>query len=113
MKDCIFCKIVSGEIPSKKYYEDDYCFAFADLNPQMPFHALIVPKEHAASLAELDNLSDAALAACLRAAQKIAEQNNITDGYRFISNCGKHASQSVQHLHFHMLAGRQLSEKIV
>ncbi len=112
MKDCIFCKIASGEVPSKKYYEDEYCFAFADLNPQAPFHALIVPKQHAASLADLDGIGDAALAACLRAAEKIAASQNIKGGYRLISNCGENACQSVQHLHFHMLAGKKLTENM-
>lgn len=113
MKDCIFCKIASGELPSTKYYEDEYCFAFADLNPQAPFHALIVPKQHADSLADVGHLSDAALAACLRAAEKIAASQNLQGGYRLISNCGENACQSVNHLHFHVLGGEKMPAKMV
>jgi len=112
MKDCIFCKIVEGNIPSTKHYEDEHCYAFADANPMAPIHILIVPKKHVASLADLEQIDDTALAACLRAAEKIARKLNIKDGYRLASNCGANAHQSVQHLHFHLLAGEKLSPKM-
>lgn len=112
MADCLFCKIILGDIPSAKVYEDDLVYAFKDINPQAPVHVLILPKKHIASLAETQLLTDEELAACLRAAAKIAGQLGLADGWRLISNCGKHACQSVQHLHFHLLGGRQMSEKM-
>lgn len=112
--NCLFCKIVRGEIPSKKLWEDEYCYAFADIQPQAPAHGLIIPKDHAAGLNDLADLSDAQLAACLRAAQIVANVLGIDEsGYRLISNCGAHACQSVGHLHFHVLGGRQLDAKMV
>lgn len=106
--DCVFCKIIAGEIPSNKVYEDEHCYAFKDLNPQTPTHVLIVPKKHVAGLNETEFLSDEALAACLRAANKVAKLEGLTEGYRLVSNCGPHACQSVSHLHFHVLGGRQM-----
>lgn len=109
-ENCLFCKIVKGEIPSKKIWENEYCYAFADIQPQAPMHALIVPKRHVEGLDDLDGLSDEELAACLRAAQTVAEELGIEkSGYRLISNCGEHACQSVRHLHFHILGGRQMT----
>lgn len=112
MADCLFCSIISGAIPSTKVYEDDLVYAFKDINPQAPVHVLILPKKHIASLAETQLLTDAELAACLRAATGIAEQLGLSDGWRLLSNCGRHACQSVAHLHFHLLGGKQLSEKM-
>lgn len=112
MADCLFCKIILGDIPSAKVYEDDLVYAFKDINPQAPVHVLILPKKHIASLAETQLLTDEELAACLRAAAKIAGQLGLAYGWRLISNCGKHACQSVRHLHFHLLGGRQMSEKM-
>ena len=112
MKDCLFCRIISGEIPSAKVYEDDLTFAFRDLNPQAPTHVLVVPKKHAASLAEINSLSDTDAAACLRACSKVAELEGLGNGFRVITNCGADACQSVQHLHFHVLGGRPMEEKM-
>lgn len=112
MTDCLFCKIIAGEIPSAKVHEDALCFAFRDVHPAAPTHILIVPKQHVAGLDHTELLPDAALAACLRAAGIIAAKENLTEGYRLVSNCGAHACQSVQHLHFHLLGGRQLTEKM-
>ena len=112
MENCLFCKIISGEIPSAKVYEDDLVYAFRDINPQAPVHVLVVPKKHISSIDDLDRADDREIAACLRAVKKIAAEENLTDGYRVISNCGKHACQSVHHLHFHVLGGRQMREEM-
>ena len=113
MNDCLFCKIAAGEIPSAKVYEDEHCLAFRDISPQAPVHVLIVPKVHVDGADALDGLSDAALAACLRAAHKVAQSEGIAKtGYRVVSTCGAHACQSVRHLHFHVLGGRQLGERM-
>ncbi len=113
MENCLFCKIIAGEIPSGKVYEDENCYAFRDINPQAPVHVVLVPKKHVGGLNETDALSDAELAALLRAAAKIAALEGIDrTGYRVISNCGKDACQSVRHLHFHILGGVQMAEKM-
>jgi len=112
MENCLFCKIIAGEIPSTKVYEDDQVYAFRDINPQAPTHVLVIPRHHVASLAEADQLTDTELAACLRAAEKIAEQEHLTGGYRVVSNCGDDACQSVHHLHFHILGGVQMAERM-
>ncbi len=112
MENCLFCKIISGDIPSSKVYEDDLVYAFRDINPQAPTHILVVPKKHFSSIAAVDEATDEELAACLRAVRLIAEQEKLTGGYRVVSNCGPDACQSVPHLHFHILGGAQLSEKM-
>ena len=112
MENCLFCKIIAGDIPSTKVYEDEYVFAFRDIHPQAPVHILVVPKKHIASIACVDEASDAELAACLRAVRRIAEAENLEKGYRVVSNCGPDACQSVPHLHFHILGGTQLAEKM-
>ena len=112
MENCLFCKIISGDIPSSKVYEDDLVYAFRDINPQAPTHILVVPKKHISSIAAVDEATDEELAACLRAVRLIAEQEKLTGGYRVVSNCGPDACQSVPHLHFHILGGAQLSEKM-
>ena len=94
MDDCIFCKIIKGEIPSKKVYEDDDVLAFYDLEPQAPFHILIIPK------------NSAVVSKVFEAAAKIAKQFDLKDGFRIVNNCGDCAGQTVKHLHFHMLGGR-------
>ena len=109
-ENCLFCRIVRGEIPSAKIWENEDCYAFADIQPQAPAHALIVPKRHASGLDGLDALSDRELAACLCAAAAVARELGIDgSGYRLVSNCGENACQSVRHLHFHLLGGRQLT----
>ena len=101
MENCLFCKIIAGDIPSTKVYEDDKTYAFRDINPMAPVHVLVVPKTHAASLDAVDALSDELLAACLRTCRTVAHQEGIAEsGFRVVSNCGCDACQSVQHLHF-------------
>lgn len=113
MDTCLFCKIIGGEIPSQKVYEDEHCYAFHDIHPQAPVHVLILPKKHVSGLNDLESLSHQELSACLRAAHHIALQEGIAEsGWRLLSNCGPDACQSVAHLHFHLLGGRQLSEKM-
>ncbi|MBR6940900.1 MAG: histidine triad nucleotide-binding protein [Clostridia bacterium] len=104
--DCIFCKIAAGEIPSTKVYEDDKVIAFNDLDPQAPFHVLIIPKEHIASAAQIDESNSAVVAHIFEVAAKIASEQGLSDGFRIVSNCGESAGQTVMHLHFHMMAGR-------
>ena len=112
MENCLFCKIVQGEIPSAKVYENDEVYAFRDINPQAPVHVLVIPKAHIASMDEIDSVSDAALAACLRAVRTVAAQEKLTNGYRVVSNCGDDACQSVRHLHFHILGGVKMKESM-
>ena len=111
MSDCLFCKIIAGEIPSAKVYEDEKTYAFRDINPMAPTHVLVVPKEHVPSMDGIDQASDELLAACLRTARLVARREGIAEsGYRVVSNCGPDACQSVQHLHFHVLGGRKMTE---
>ena len=110
MNDCLFCKIIAGEIPSAKVYEDEHVFAFRDINPQAPTHILVVPKEHIASAAELTEKNASAAAHCLVAAAKIAGSEKLTGGYRIVSNVGPDAGQTVKHLHFHILRGKRLDD---
>jgi len=105
--DCIFCKIVSGEIPSAKVYEDDKVVAFNDLEPQAPVHVLIIPKQHIASMAEIDERNSAVVAHIFEVAAIIAKEKGLDDGFRVVSNCGESAGQSVKHLHFHLMGGRE------
>lgn len=104
--DCIFCKIAAGEIPSTKVYEDDTVVAFNDLDPQAPVHVLIIPKEHIASAAEINESSSAVVAHIFEVAAKIAAEKGLKDGFRIVNNCGDSAGQSVKHLHFHLMGGR-------
>lgn len=106
MEDCIFCKIASGEIPAKKAYEDENVLAFYDLEPQAPVHILIIPKEHIASVNDITADNSAVVSKVFEAAAKIAKELNLKDGYRIVTNCGKCAGQTVMHLHFHMMGGR-------
>ena len=108
--DCLFCKIIAGEIPSSKVYEDEKVFAFRDINPQAKTHVLIVPKKHMANILECDGETAAALVNGIKAVAKLegVEEN----GFRISSNCGKHGCQSVNHLHIHLMGGEQLSEKM-
>ncbi len=112
MENCLFCKIIRGEIPSGKVYEDENVYAFRDINPQAPVHVLVVPKKHFVSLSDIQSASDGELAACLRAVRLIAEQEKLENGYRLVSNCGPDACQSVPHLHFHILGGRQMADQM-
>ena len=110
--DCLFCKIIEGAIPSKKVYEDDYCFAFHDINPETPVHVLVVPKKHIASADEVDAENSIYVAKIFEAIPKVAAMAGITNGYRIISNCGPDSCQSVMHLHFHVLGGTKLPEHV-
>ncbi len=112
MSDCLFCKIIAGEIPSTKVYEDELTYAFRDINPMMPTHVLVVPRQHLTGLSAADEASDAVLAACLRACAKVAAQEGLTGGFRVVSNCGDDACQSVKHLHFHVLGGGKMTDKM-
>lgn len=106
--DCVFCKIANGEIPSKKAYEDDKVLAFYDLDPQAPVHILIIPKEHIQSVEEITLQNSAVVAHIFEVAAKLAKENNLTNGFRVVSNVGKDGGQSVPHLHFHLLGGRSM-----
>lgn len=105
--DCLFCNIIEGKVPSTKVYEDEYVYAFRDINPQAPVHVLVLPKAHMANVLECDGDTMAKL---LRAVQVIARQEGIDEsGFRIVSNCGRDGAQSVGHLHIHLLGGTQLS----
>ena len=107
--DCIFCKIVAGEIPSNKVYEDDKVLAFRDIAPMAPTHILVIPKEHIASVNGVNAENAGVVAHIFTVIPKIAEAEGLTGGYRVVSNCGDDAGQTVKHLHFHILGGRKLS----
>lgn len=107
--DCLFCKIVKGEIPSTKIYEDESVYAFADIDPQAPFHAIIVPKEHISSAAEITEKNSVLIAKIFEAVAKIAKQENLEKGFRVVNNCGEDGGQTVGHIHFHLLARRNLA----
>jgi histidine triad (HIT) family protein len=109
MTDCLFCKIIAGQIPAKKVYEDDKVFAFEDINPQAPTHVLIVPKRHIKGLKEAQPEDAEILGYCQLVAAKLGKQRNIEDGYRTVYNVGPGAGQSVFHLHLHLIGGRALS----
>ncbi len=111
MQDCLFCKIVAGQIPSSKVYEDETVYAFRDINPQAPVHILVLPKKHVLSAISGYNETEngALIAHIFGVITKIAEQQGLTNGYRVITNCGDDGAQSVKHLHFHLLGGKQLS----
>ena len=108
--DCIFCKIAEGTIPSAKVYEDEYCLAFHDINPQTPVHVLVIPKAHIASADEVTGENSVYVTKIFEAIPAIAAKAGLTGGYRIISNCGEDACQTVKHLHFHIVGGRKLSE---
>ena len=114
MEDCIFCKIIKGEIPSDKVYEDEEILAFKDINPAAPIHILVIPKKHIPSLVELEQGDEEIIGKIYRIINKIAKEQGIDNkGFRVIVNCGKDGGQEVNHLHFHLLGGKQLGEKIV
>ena len=113
MKDCLFCKIIKGEISANKVYEDEEILAFHDIKPAAPIHILVIPKKHITSLAHMEKEDEAIIGKIYGVINKIAEDKGFKeDGYRVVVNCGKNAGQTVMHLHFHILAGRQFGEKI-
>ncbi|MGA6981888.1 MAG: histidine triad nucleotide-binding protein [Candidatus Sulfotelmatobacter sp.] len=107
--NCLFCRVLRGEIPAKKVYENEYVFAFEDINPQAPTHVLIIPKKHFAGLKEAQADDAEIIGHCHLAAAEIARQRNIEQGYRTVLNVGPGAGQSVFHLHVHLLGGRSLA----
>lgn len=109
MADCIFCKIAEGEIPSNKVYEDEKVLAFYDLDPQAPTHILIIPKEHIASVAEITPENSSVVAHIFEVAAQIAKEKQLDEGFRVVTNIGDAAGQSVKHLHFHLLGGRDFT----
>lgn len=108
MSDCIFCKIAAGEIPSTKVYEDDRVLAFKDLEPQAPVHVLLIPKEHIASGAQVNEENSAVIGHIFEVAAKLGEEFGLAGGWRIVNNCGPDGGQSVQHLHLHMLGGKAM-----
>ena len=113
MTDCIFCKIVAGEIPSSKVYEDDDILTFRDIAPQAPVHILVIPKAHIGSVAELTPENSAAATRCLEAIPGIAAAEGLAGGFRVISNVGADGGQTVPHLHFHILGGKKLGDHLL
>ena len=113
MENCIFCKIIAGEIPSDKVYEDEDMLAFRDINPQAKVHCLCVPKSHFATLSEMNEQQAEIVKKCLVKIPGIAAELGLSDGYRLIINQGKDAGQTVFHLHIHILGGQDLGEKLV
>lgn len=113
MENCLFCKIIAGEIPSAKVYEDEYVYAFRDINPQAPVHILVVPKEHIACAADVNEKNAGYAAKCFEAIAKIAKAEGLENGFRIVNNCGEDGGQTVMHLHFHILGGMKFTDKIV
>ena len=109
MANCIFCMIAEGAIPSTKVYEDETILAFRDINPMAPTHILVIPKEHIPSVDGITAENSAVVAHIFEVIPQIAKAENLENGYRVVSNCGEHAGQTVHHLHFHILGGKQLS----
>ncbi len=109
MSNCLFCKIVAGEIPSTKVYEDDLVLAFRDIAPQAPTHILVIPKVHIGSVAEISAENSGVVAHIFEVIPQIAKAEGLDGGFRVVSNCGDDAGQTVKHLHFHILGGKALA----
>ena len=109
MTDCLFCKIIAGDIPSTKVYEDETVFAFRDINPQAPTHILVIPKTHISGCDGITADNSAVVAHIFEVIPKIAQAEGLANGYRVVSNCGADAGQTVPHLHFHILGGKALN----
>lgn len=110
--DCLFCRIIAGDIPSAKVYEDELVYAFKDIAPMAPVHILIVPKCHMASADEVTSDNSAYIARIFEVIPVIAKEAGLTGGYRVITNCGEDGCQSVRHLHFHLLGGKKLPDQM-
>ena len=108
MADCLFCKIIAGEIPSAKVYEDELVYAFRDIAPQAPTHILVIPKAHIESCNGITTENSAVVAHIFEVIPQIAREEGLENGYRVVSNCGADAGQTVHHLHFHILGGKEL-----
>lgn len=114
MQDCLFCKIIKGDVPSKKVYENDYVYAFEDIHPVAPVHVLVIPKIHISNLNEVNDENVKYISEIFKSIKEIALKCNIDKtGYRVISNCGEDGGQVVGHLHFHLLGGKNLGAKLV
>ena len=113
MLDCLFCKIIAGEVPSQRVYEDEHVYAFRDIAPQMPVHILVVTKEHIDSIYEITPDNSPQVAKCLEAIAKIAKNEGLENGFRVISNVGADGGQTVRHLHFHLLGGKKLGAALM
>lgn len=109
MENCLFCKIIAGDIPSTKVYEDESVLAFRDIAPQAPTHILVIPKTHIPSVDGITAENSAVVAHIFEVIPQIAQAEGLAEGYRVVSNCGAHAGQTVHHLHFHILGGHQLA----
>ena len=110
--DCLFCKIIAGDIPSTKVYEDDKILAFRDINPMAPTHILVIPKEHTGGVDELNDGNSAIVAYIFSKIAEIAKKEGLTGGYRVVSNVGEDGGQTVRHLHFHILGGKKLNTEM-
>ena len=111
--DCIFCKIANGEIPSNKVYEDETVVAFHDIAPQTPVHVIVIPRQHIACAADITEENSAVIAHIFEVISKLAKELGLDNGFRIINNCGADGGQTVGHIHFHILGGKKLGEKIV
>ena len=112
MEDCIFCKIIRGEIPSNKVYEDDEILAFKDIKPMAPVHILVIPKKHIESADEISEEDELLIGKIFTVIKRLAKENNLDNGYRIVNNCGEDGGQAVKHLHFHLLGGRKLKIEV-
>ncbi len=112
MENCIFCRIINGEIPSTKLYEDDDMLIIKDVNPQADIHLLLLPKEHYANIVEMSDTQAQTLAKCIKKLSTLVDELGLKDGFRLVSNKGAHACQSVEHLHVHVLGGNQLRDRM-
>ena len=110
--DCIFCKIIAGEIPSNKIYEDEDIYAFRDIAPQAPVHIIVIPKKHICCANEINSENSGYIAKIFEKIPEIAKSEGLENGYRIVNNCGDDGCQSVKHLHFHLLGGKKLAEKM-
>ena len=110
--DCLFCKMVSGEVECHKVYEDDEVMAFRDINPQAPTHILVIPKKHIPDVSAITYMNSCIVARCFEAIPRIAKALHLENGFRVVSNAGEDAGQTVPHLHFHLLGGERLSDKM-
>lgn len=114
MQDCVFCKIIEGQIPSEKVYEDDEILAFKDIHPAAPIHILVIPKKHIENVLEVTPEESNLIGKIFQVINQLAKDLGIEkDGFRVITNCGKDSGQEVMHLHFHLLAGRKMGPKII
>ncbi len=112
MENCLFCKIIAGEIPSTKVYEDDKCLAFRDIAPMAPTHILVIPKNHIGGVDEITAENSAVVAHIFSVIPQIAKEEGLVNGYRVVSNVGEDGGQTVRHLHFHILGGKKLSTEM-